>query len=35
MPETPEVVIDTENLTPEDGAKRVLAYLEQGGYLKA
>ncbi len=34
-PADPEILVDTEQLTPEQGAKQILAYLEQGGYLKA
>ena len=34
-PVDPEIVVETEQLTPEQGAKQILAYLEQGGYLKA
>ena len=34
-PDKPEIVIDTENSTPEDAAKQILAYLEKGGYLHA
>ena len=34
-PADPEILVDTESLTPEQGAKQILAYLEQGGYLKA
>jgi len=34
-PESPELVIDTESLTPAQSAEQILAYLEKGGYLKA
>ena len=34
-PTDPEILVDTEQLTPDQGAKQILAYLEQGGYLKA
>ena len=34
-PADPEILVDTEQLTPEQGAKQILAYLDQGGYLKA
>ena len=34
-PEKPEITIDTERTSAEDGAKQILAYLEQGGYLNA
>ncbi len=34
-PTDPEIIVDTELLTAEEGAKQILAYLEQGGYLKA
>jgi adenylylsulfate kinase len=34
-PETPEIVIETERGTPEQGAEQVLIYLEKGGYLQA
>ena len=34
-PESPEIVIDTESIGPEDAAKQILAYLENGRYLTA
>ena len=34
-PEKPEIVIETERMKPEDAAKQILAYLENGGYLSA
>ena len=34
-PTDPEILVDTEQTTPEESAKQILAYLEQGGYLKA
>jgi adenylylsulfate kinase len=34
-PEKPEILIETEKTSPEDAAERILAYLEQGGYLRA
>ncbi|MGE5609841.1 MAG: adenylyl-sulfate kinase [Bacillota bacterium] len=34
-PEKPEIVIDTEACNPEEAAKQILAYLENGGYLQA
>jgi adenylylsulfate kinase len=34
-PEHAEVVLETETLTPADGAGRVIEYLERGGYLSA
>ena len=34
-PENPEITIETESIQPEDAAKRILAYLEKGGYLTA
>jgi adenylylsulfate kinase len=34
-PEKPEIVIDTESLTPDAAAGRILSYLEQNGYLAA
>ena len=34
-PTDPEILVDTELLTAEQGAKQILAYLDQGGYLKA
>ena len=34
-PEKPEIVIDTENTKPEQAAERLLAYLEERGYLSA
>ena len=34
-PETAEIVIDTEQMKPEQAAEKILAYLEERGYLKA
>jgi len=34
-PENAEIVIDTEKMKPEQAAERVLAYLEERGYLAA
>ena len=34
-PADPEILVETETQPPEDSAKQILAYLEQGGYLKA
>jgi adenylylsulfate kinase len=34
-PERAEIVIDTEQTSPEDAAKQILAYLDKGGYLAA
>jgi adenylylsulfate kinase len=34
-PEKPEILIDTETCSPEEAAKQILAYLENGGYLQA
>ena len=34
-PEKPEMVIQTEQTTPEQAAEEILARLEQGGYLNA
>jgi len=34
-PEKPEILIETEKTSPEDAAKTIFAYLEQGGYLQA
>ena len=34
-PEKPEILIETEKTSAEDAAKRILAHLEQGGYLTA
>ena len=34
-PEKPEMVIETEQTTPEKAAEQILARLEQGGYLNA
>lgn len=34
-PEKPEIVIETEQTTPEQAAQRILAHLEKGGYLTA
>ncbi len=33
-PEKPEILIETEKAKPEDAAKRILAYLEEHGYLR-
>ena len=34
-PEKPEIVIETERTKPEDAARQILAYLDNGGYLRA
>jgi len=34
-PENPEFVCDTENETPEESAEKLLAYLEERGYVPA
>jgi adenylylsulfate kinase len=34
-PAKPEILIETEKQTAEESAKQILAYLENGGYLKA
>jgi adenylylsulfate kinase len=34
-PEKPEIVIETEQTTPEQAAEQILAHLEKGGYLAA
>jgi adenylylsulfate kinase-like enzyme len=34
-PEKPEMVIDTEQMKPEEAAEQILAYLDKGGYLRA
>ena len=34
-PEKPEIVIETEQTSPEKAAEQILAQLEQGGYLNA
>src|SRR5687768_7917507 len=34
-PENAEIVIDTEKMKPEQAAERILAYLEERGYLAA
>lgn len=34
-PENPEIVIETENTTPQDAAKRILSYLTEHGLLTA
>jgi adenylylsulfate kinase len=34
-PENAEIVIDTEQMKPEQAAERILAYLEERGYLSA
>jgi adenylylsulfate kinase len=34
-PETPELVIDTEQLTPDAAAEKILEYLDRLGYLSA
>ena len=34
-PEKPEIVIETEQMKPEEAAEKILAYLDKGGYLRA
>jgi len=34
-PDMPEIVIETESVSAEEGARQILAYLEKGGYLTA
>ena len=34
-PENPEITLDTENESPEESADKVLAYLEQKGFIPA
>jgi len=34
-PEKPEIIVHTEKQPPEESAKQILAYLENGGYLQA
>jgi len=34
-PEKPEMIIETEQVKPEEAAERILAYLDKGGYLRA
>jgi adenylylsulfate kinase len=34
-PEKPEMVIETEQMKPEEAAEKILAYLDKGGYLRA
>jgi adenylylsulfate kinase len=34
-PEKPEIVIDTETVSPDAAAQQILEYLEKGGYLAA
>ena len=34
-PPSPEILIETEEVKPEDAAKQILTYLDQRGYLKA
>ena len=34
-PEKPEMVIETEQMKPEEAAEKILAYLDTGGYLRA
>jgi len=34
-PENPEILIDTETTSAEGAARRILAYLDSGGYLNA
>jgi adenylylsulfate kinase len=34
-PQQPEMVIETEQMKPEEAAEKILAYLEKGGYLRA
>jgi adenylylsulfate kinase len=33
VPENPEIVVDTEGLTPDQAADEIAAYLDKGGYL--
>jgi adenylylsulfate kinase len=33
VPENPEIVVDTEALTPDQAADEIAAYLDKGGYL--
>jgi len=33
-PESPEVFIDTTDMTPDEAAQEVLLYLERAGYIK-
>jgi adenylylsulfate kinase len=35
VPEKPELVIDTESMSADEAAARILDYLEKGGYLAA
>ena len=34
-PDKPEILIETEKMNPEQAARKILGYLEQGGYLRA
>jgi adenylylsulfate kinase len=34
-PENPEILIDTETMSPAEAAQNILAHLERGGYLTA
>ena len=34
VPELPELTIDSSELTPEEGAQKILLYLEYDGYIK-
>jgi len=34
IPESPELVIDSSNLTPEEATQEILLYLENNGYIK-
>jgi adenylylsulfate kinase len=34
-PQQPEMVIETEQMKPEEAAEKILAYLDKGGYLRA
>ncbi len=34
-PENPEIVVETEQQSPEESAKQILTYLEENGYIRA
>ena len=34
VPENPELIIDTENITPEESVQKVMIYLEKEGLIK-
>ena len=34
VPESPELVIDTSNITPEEAVNQILDYLRQAGFIQ-